>query len=223
MALPAARKVSDITHVLEVTAGASYVPGDILSVAGLAGVVLGTENKASGDSMSLALDGVWSIDCASGTTASQGDDAYFNTSTKLVVTAGGSNVIPIGRFGAAKTSGQTKAVVILNDFNLFIPLASQQSLSGAGAVDTVSYYTKWTTSGAQAGTLADGVRIGQMKKVQLIVDGGDGTLTPATFADGSTITFADAGDYVVLVWTASGWKLIESGNDADGATSPSVA
>ena len=113
-----------------------------------------------------------------------------------------------------------------SDFVPLIQTASQQSLSGAGAINTSSYYTKWTTTGAQAGTLANGSRTGQLKKIQLIVDGGNGTLTPTNFVDGSTITFADAGDFATLVWlgtTKGGWKLIESGNDADGATSPAVA
>ena len=105
----------------------------------------------------------------------------------------------------------------------YIPSATQQALSDAGAVNVTAYYTAWTTTGAAAGTLADGVRLGQLKKVQLIVDGGDGTLTPATFADGTTITFADAGDYAVLMWTTSGWTALELGNDADGATAPVVA
>lgn len=76
-----------------------------------------------------------------------------------------------------------------------------------------------TTAGACAATLADGSYVGQTKKVHLIVDGGDVTLTPATFADGSTLTFADAGDYAVLVWlgAASGWSVYDRGLEAYNA------
>ena len=108
----------------------------------------------------------------------------------------------------------------------YIPTASYQSLSGAGAINVTSFLTKWTTTGTQAGTLADGAKIGQLKKIQMIVDGGDGTLTPTNLVDGTTITFADAGDFVLLMWlgiTAGGWKILEAGNDADGATAPAVA
>ena len=43
----------------------------------------------------------------------------------------------------------------------------------------------------------------------MIVDGGDGTLTPTTFHDGSTITFDDVGESVVLVYhTTIGWKAV---------------
>ena len=43
----------------------------------------------------------------------------------------------------------------------------------------------------------------------MIVDGGDATLTPATFAGGTTITFNDAGDSVILVYnTTVGWVAV---------------
>lgn len=105
----------------------------------------------------------------------------------------------------------------------FLPTAAQQALSGAGAVNVTSYYTAVTTTGANALTLADGTRVGQLKKVQLIVDAGDGTLTPDNFANGTTITFADAGDYALLLWDGSNWNAIEVGNDTDGATAPVIA
>lgn len=227
MALPVARPAGCESE-LKITAGANLVPGQVLSAfGGYAGIVQGTQNIVSGQPAVLAIEGKWEIDCASGTTASAGDPAYFNTSTNLVVTAGGANIIWIGVFAHAKTSGQTKATILLNEESNanfpYIPAATAQSLSGAGAINVTSFLTKWTTTGANAGTLADGVRVGQLKKIQLIVDGGDGTLTPTTLSGGTTITFADAGDFVLLVWTASGWVVLEAGNDADGATAPVVA
>jgi len=103
------------------------------------------------------------------------------------------------------------------------PVAAPQALSGPGAIDVTSYRTNWTTTGADAGTLADGTYIGQEKKVQLIVDGGDGTLTPTNLSGGTTITFADAGDFAVLIWNGADWVAVELGNDADGATAPVLA
>jgi hypothetical protein len=107
-------------------------------------------------------------------------------------------------------------------FPLYID-AGTAALSGAGAITVTEYYTAWTTTGAQAGTLADGTKVGQMKKITLIVDGGDGTLTPSNFVDGTNVTFADAGDFVILMWTNAGWRCIEKGNDADGATGPVIS
>ena len=81
-----------------------------------------------------------------------------------------------------------------------------QELSGAGAVDLDNLVTELTTTGANALTLADGTTSGQMKIVNMIVDGGDGTLTPTTFANGSTITFDAVAESVTLVWNSSiGW------------------
>jgi len=88
-----------------------------------------------------------------------------------------------------------------------------QSLSGAGAVDIVNLVTEVTTTGADALTLANGSS-GQVKIITMIVDGGDATLTPTTLAGGTTITFNDVGDGVVLVYGTAGWVVV--GNN--GAT-----
>ena len=88
-----------------------------------------------------------------------------------------------------------------------------ESVSGAGALNLTDLITQVTTTGADALTLANG-SMGQVKIVTMIVDGGDGTLTPATLAGGTTITFADVGDGVVLVYGTAGWVVV--GNN--GAT-----
>lgn len=107
------------------------------------------------------------------------------------------------------------------------PSGTPEILVAAGAVNLTSYSTT-VVSGASdtAYTLADSEKIGQVKKVLLNIDGGgNAVLTPATFADGTTVTFADAGDYVILMWASDtdGWTVIEKGNESDGATFPAVA
>ena len=85
---------------------------------------------------------------------------------------------------------------------------SVQSLSGAGAVDVTNTVTEVTSTGADALTLANGT-VGQVKVITMIADGGDATLTPTTFAGGTTITFNDAGDSVILVYnTTVGWVAV---------------
>ena len=42
----------------------------------------------------------------------------------------------------------------------------------------------------------------------MVADGGDGTLTPTTFANGSTITFNDVGDSAILVYNTTGFFTI---------------
>ena len=89
-------------------------------------------------------------------------------------------------------------------------IATVQALSGAGAVSLNTLHTALTTTGAQAQTLANGVNR-QIKTITMVADGGDGTLTPATFANGSTITFNDVGDSVMLIYnTTGGWALISN-------------
>ena len=106
-----------------------------------------------------------------------------------------------------------------------IPDVAQQALSGAGACNVTAFYTAVTTTGADALTLAAGTELGQLKKIQMIVDGGDGTLTIANPVSASldVITFADAGDYVMCIWNGTAWRVLELGNDADGATAPAIA
>lgn len=88
-----------------------------------------------------------------------------------------------------------------------------QALSGPGAVNLTTLTTTVTTTGADALTLADGTA-GQVKVITMIVDGGDGTLTPTNFGNGTTITFADVGDSVTLQFLGTDWWVISN----NGAT-----
>lgn len=88
--------------------------------------------------------------------------------------------------------------------------ASNQNLSGAGAVNTTAMLTSLTTTGAsQALTLADG-SVGQVKIIVHTVDGGSAVLTPTTKIGFSTITFTAVGDSVFLIYTATGWAITGS-------------
>jgi hypothetical protein len=88
-----------------------------------------------------------------------------------------------------------------------------QELSGAGAADLTNLVTELTTgAGAAAVTLADGTTSGQVKIINMIVDGGGtATVTPATFANGTNLAFADVNDTVMLVWANTiGWVLVSN-------------
>jgi hypothetical protein len=83
-----------------------------------------------------------------------------------------------------------------------------QSLSGAGAVDLTNLVTELTTAaGAAAVTLADGTTSGQIKIINMIVDGGGtATVTPVTFANGTTVAFDAVAESATLVWNSTiGW------------------
>ena len=86
-----------------------------------------------------------------------------------------------------------------------------QSLSGAGAIDLTNLVTELTTgAGAAAVTLADGTTSGQIKIIHMVVDGGGtATVTPTTFASGTTIAFDAVAEAVTLVWNSTiGWVAV---------------
>ena len=59
----------------------------------------------------------------------------------------------------------------------------------------------------------------------MIVDGGDSTFTISNPVDAANdvITFADVGDYCLLMWVGTAWRVLELGNDADGVSAPGIA
>jgi hypothetical protein len=86
--------------------------------------------------------------------------------------------------------------------------ATNQALSGAGAVNVTDMLTSLTTTGAsQALTLANGT-VGQVKVVVHVVDGGSAVLTPTTKIGFSTITFTAVGDAVTMIYTTAGWAIV---------------
>lgn len=88
-----------------------------------------------------------------------------------------------------------------------VGFGAPQALSGAGAVDVVSLATLFTsTGGAQALTLADGTRAGQIKFIMHVVDGGSGVLTPTTKTNFTTVTFTNVYDWAALMWSGSAWR-----------------
>ena len=91
-----------------------------------------------------------------------------------------------------------------------IMTASNQNLSGAGAVNITTGLTSLTTTGAsQALTLADGT-LGQVKIIVHTVDGGSAILTPTTKIGFTTVTFTAVGDAVYMIYTATGWAVVGS-------------
>ena len=85
--------------------------------------------------------------------------------------------------------------------------AGVQTISGPGAIDLDTTITEITTTGADAFSLANGAT-GQIKILVMTVDGGDATVTPTTFANGTSITMDDANDTVTMVYGANGWVVI---------------
>jgi hypothetical protein len=86
-----------------------------------------------------------------------------------------------------------------------------EQLNGTGALGALSLVHDThvvVTTGACTATLANGCCSGQTKTIVISVDGGDFVLTPASFLNGSTLTFDDVGDSCTLVWTGAAWASI---------------
>lgn len=104
------------------------------------------------------------------------------------------------------------------------PIAAQQDLSGAGAINITTEYTAYTsTGGAQALTLIDGLVAGQRKIITHVVDGGSGVLTPTNLSGGTTITFTTINEEAWLVFDGTDWVAQRLFNSAVGGTPPVLA
>jgi len=111
--------------------------------------------------------------------------------------------------GLPLTTGVTGALPVANGGTG--ASGTVQSLSGAGAVNTTSLATAFTsTATGNALTLADGAQ-GQLKTVIYVAEaaGGDtGILTPTNLGSGTTITFNAVGDSVTLQFAGTDWWVV---------------
>ena len=123
---------------------------------------------------------------------SSGDSGFFMLPKSS--TAGNARATPDVLLSGDKTVGAVEAV----------------NTATALSVDTlVSEVT--TGSSALAISLPNGV-VGQIKIITMVVDGGGtATLTIPTFANGSTIAFADVNDTVMLLYANTiGWVVVSN-------------
>lgn len=97
--------------------------------------------------------------------------------------------------------------------------ANTETRTGAGAISISTLYTSLVTTGANALTLAapGAASLPRLKVIHMTTDGGDGTLASTNIvgqSSGSTsITFNDAGDYLVLVSIPglNKWSVVKEG------------
>lgn len=154
-----------------------------------------------------------------GAAIARGANVEVVTASNKVITSAGTNPIVGYALDKAAADGdiiriyiQTPVVgatPIYNDLTIGGNLIQsvQTYDSGAGALPIDKDIILLETGGAEALTLADGVA-GQQLMIVMTVDGGAGTLTPANYLNGSTITFDDAGDSVHLIFTGSAWANV---------------
>lgn len=117
--------------------------------------------------------------------------AYINSAGLLVA--------PLGITSTAGTTLTLSGALV----------GSVQALTAAGAVNLTTSTTTIASSGAIALTLADGTA-GQLKTISMITDGGDATLTPTNLQGGTTLTFNDVGDTVLLQFLGTKWAIVSN-------------
>jgi hypothetical protein len=83
-----------------------------------------------------------------------------------------------------------------------------ETITAAGAISVETPVSYLVSGGAIACTLANGYE-GQRKLIVMITDGGDVTLTPANFTNGTTITF-DNYDTWEGIFHAGSWVSINT-------------
>ena len=142
---------------------------------------------------------------ALGSNTVSGTTAQFNTalSDGSFTTLAGTETLTNKTLTAPAINGATFSGVLGGAI-----IGGVESKSGAGALSLTHLITEVTSTGTDAITLANGTA-GQVKIITMIVDGGNATLTPATFHDGTTILFDAVGESVVLVYhNTIGWKAV---------------
>ena len=105
-----------------------------------------------------------------------------------------------------------------------IPIAAQNEITSNGAVILTNFLTTIdSTSGALALTLANGVVVGQLKKIIFRVDNGDAVVTGNFTGTNTILTFSDAGEYALLQWNGTEWIALELGSVLNMAHAPVIS
>ena len=162
------------------------------------------------------------LHCDAGTDAVGICQATPDTGFSLDVGATGTNAIKAagtvavtGNITVSTTAAITGSTSIGSATAGTLSLLSTETIAASSASAVVTSNAKTvtlvsTTHDDGNGTLADGTTIGQVKIISMTASGGgnnDYLLTPANFANGSTIRFTAAGHCATLVWQAGGWAI----------------
>ena len=88
---------------------------------------------------------------------------------------------------------------------------SVQNITGPGTVNVTDTVTLLTTTGTDAYDLPDGTE-GQLKIISMKVNGGNGTVTPDNFVNGTSILFNNVEDTITMIYQSTGWVIIARQN-----------
>lgn len=115
--------------------------------------------------------------------------------------------------------GGTLVTATAAEVNSLDASVSTETVTGAGAISISTAHTNLVTTAADALTLAapGATSLPRLKVIHMTTDGGDGTLASTNIvgqSSGTTsITFNDAGDYLVLVAVPgkNKWAVVKEG------------
>lgn len=117
--------------------------------------------------------------------------------------------------GSESTSGEVYPL---------IPIAAQNEIAINGAIILTNFLTTIdSTGGALALTLANGVVVGQLKKIIFRVDNGDAVVTGNFTGTNTILTFSDAGEYALLQWNGTEWIALELGSVLNMTHAPVIS
>jgi hypothetical protein len=86
-----------------------------------------------------------------------------------------------------------------------------ETVTGGGALSLTTGVSLIETTEAEAYTLADGVE-GQIKIISMKVDGGNATVTPDNYINGTSILFNNVNDTITLLYQSTGWVQLARQN-----------
>jgi len=88
---------------------------------------------------------------------------------------------------------------------------SVENVTGGGALSLTTAVSLITTTGTESYTLADGIE-GQIKIISMKVNGGNATVTPDDYVNGTSILFNNVNDTITLLYQSTGWVQLARQN-----------
>ena len=186
--------VTEANHIFKVDEGGdTTIKGDLTATDITANSLTTNVISSNGSNANISIQpsGTGSVEVAAldikGTSISSADSSNVNINEDVTVT------------GVLTASGTIHGV---------------QNLTGSGSTEVINLtdtVTLLTTTGAQNFSLANGTE-GQIKIISMKVDGGDATVTPATFVNGTSITFDSVNDTMTLLYQSTGWIVLAQQN-----------
>ena len=123
----------------------------------------------------------------------------------------GNSSTTVSVLGNATIAG---TMAITGATTLTAQVHSYEKVTTTGSSDVVDpavYASLITSGGAHTVTLADGTYTGQVKKIIITaVAAGTITITPAHFADGTSMVMAEISDSVELIFDGTNWNMAQA-------------